>query len=173
MSKMTFPIVPIKRRNTARRQFALASVGALAVLAVLAGGILLLSGVLPALGGTETRWLSAAPLLLVGLAFVALQILLPPRPRELIRHLIVALAFLLWGIDELLPPNVLAKTVGHLVILLYVVDLALTVRDRLATGWTRTTRLVMRRLSAGPVETTSFAPPGRRRMGEGCRHGRR
>jgi hypothetical protein len=131
MSKMTVPIVPIPSRDAARRQSALASVGALAVLAVLAGVILLLSGILPGLGGAEARWISAAPPLLVGLSFVALQILLPPRPREFIRHLSVAIAFLLWGIDELLPPNVLAKTVGHLVILLYVVDLALVVRDRL------------------------------------------
>jgi hypothetical protein len=127
-----FGILPVHGRATSKRQSSLSYVvSVFIVLAVVTGFLLLLSAVLPNLDGIYSRAISAAPLLLIGLASVALQIAIPLRPRALARHLAVAIAFLLWGIDELLPPNGVAETIGHVVILLYVIDLALTLRDQL------------------------------------------
>jgi hypothetical protein len=72
---------------------------------------------------------SAAPLLLIGLAYVGLQPLVRPRPLELLKRLMLGGAFILWGIDQLLPPGRLATTLGDVVILLYVLDLALIIRS--------------------------------------------
>jgi hypothetical protein len=132
LRELIFGILPVRERATSKRQRSLGYVvSVFTVLAVAAGFLLLLSAVLPNLDGIYSRAISAAPLLLIGLASVALQIAIPLRPRALARHLAVAIAFLLWGIDELLPPNVLAQTIGHVVIFLYVIDLALALQDQL------------------------------------------
>ncbi len=95
----------------------------LAVLALLAGAALLLLGARPA-GGLPSVVISAAPLLLVGVAFLALQPVLRPRPSELLKNVLLALTFLLWGGLQFLPQNSLSMWLENLVIVLYVVDLA-------------------------------------------------
>jgi hypothetical protein len=67
---------------------------------------------------------SASPLLLGGLAFLLVQSLAQPGGIELIKNLILAGAFLLWGAIQLMPPTPIAKYLGNVVIVLYVVDLA-------------------------------------------------
>ena len=74
---------------------------------------------------------SALPLLLVGLAYLFLQFLVRPRPIELLKRVMLASAFILWGIDHLLPSGPAATTLGDIVIVLYIVDLALMMRDAL------------------------------------------
>ena len=71
--------------------------------------------------------ITAAPLLMAGASYVALQIILRPRPLELLKRLMVAAAFILWGIDQLMPPGPLTTAIGDLVISLYVFDLALII----------------------------------------------
>ncbi len=101
----------------------------LAMLALLGGGLLLLlDGAPRGLPGLSHAPVSAAPLLLIGLAYVGLQPLVRPRPLELLKRLMLGGAFILWGVDQLLPPGHLATTVGDVVILLYVLDLALIIR---------------------------------------------
>jgi hypothetical protein len=68
--------------------------------------------------------LSAVPLLLIGAASLAFQALIRPKKAlDLFKALIVSAAFLLWGIDQLLPAGWFATTLGDLVIVLYVIDL--------------------------------------------------
>jgi hypothetical protein len=46
----------------------------------------------------------------------------------------LASAFILWGIDQLLPAGVVATTLGDVVIVLYIIDLALMMHDTLNTS---------------------------------------
>lgn len=95
----------------------------LAVLALLAGAVLLLVGAQPA-GGIPPVVISATPLLLVGVAFLALQPVLRPRWSELLKNVLLAATFLLWGGLQFLPQSSLSAWLGNLVIVLYVLDLA-------------------------------------------------
>jgi hypothetical protein len=99
------------------------------VLALLAGTLLLTSDFF------FTHWphapVSAAPLLLIGAAYLGFQVLTHPRLLDLFKALIVSSAFILWGIDQLLPVSWLATTLGDIVIVLYVVDLGWMMVDRL------------------------------------------
>ena len=74
---------------------------------------------------------SAAPLLLIGLAYLGLQPLVRPRPLELLMRMMLGTAFILWGIDQLLPAGPLATVLGDVVIVHYVLDLGLSIRAHL------------------------------------------
>ena len=97
--------------------------------ALVAGVLLLLSDLFP------LPWphapISAAPLLLIGAAYLAFQILTGPTLLDLCKALIVSSAFILWGIDQMLPAGWFATTLGDVVIVLYVVDLGWMMLDRL------------------------------------------
>ncbi len=76
---------------------------------------------------------SALPLLLIGIAYLGLQVKLRPSPVELLKRVMLASAFVLWGIDQLLPTGPVATTLGDIVIVLYIIDLAFMMRDTLHT----------------------------------------
>jgi hypothetical protein len=98
---------------------------ALAVLALAASLGLLIGdlgiGTLPPLSAAAT---SAAPLLLVGTSYLFVQPILRPRLVELLKNVLLAATFLLWGVVQFMPPNELSARLGNVVIALYVVDLA-------------------------------------------------
>jgi len=71
--------------------------------------------------------LSALPLLLAGSSYIVLQAILRPHPLELLKRLMLGLAFLLWGVVQLMPASGLATELGNVVIALYVVDLGLMI----------------------------------------------
>ncbi|MGA2409106.1 MAG: hypothetical protein ABSG46_01800 [Candidatus Binataceae bacterium] len=71
--------------------------------------------------------LSALPLLLAGSSYIALQAILRPRPLELLKRLMLGIAFLLWGVVQLMPASDLATELGNVVIALYVADLGLII----------------------------------------------
>jgi hypothetical protein len=75
--------------------------------------------------------ISSAPLLLIGAAYLAFQLLTGPTLLDLCKSLIVSSAFILWGIDQILPPSWFAATLGDVVIVLYVIDLSWLMIDRL------------------------------------------
>jgi hypothetical protein len=75
----------------------------------------------------KTLPLSALPLLLAGSSYIVLQAILRPRPLELLKRLMLGLAFLLWGVVQLMPMSDLATELGNVVIALYVVDLGLMI----------------------------------------------
>ncbi len=96
----------------------------LTILAFVAGGLLLLYDLL----WHNAPWLthapvSAAPLLLIGAASLAFQAVMRPSPLDLCKALLVSTAFILWGVDQLLPAGWFATTLGDIVIILYVIDL--------------------------------------------------
>lgn len=106
--------------------------GSLAALALLGcAALFMFDGVPRVLPGLAHAPVSAAPLLLIGLAYMGLQLLVRPRSMELLKRVLVGMAFLLWGVDQLLPPGRQATVLGDVVIILYVLDLALLIRDHL------------------------------------------
>lgn len=74
---------------------------------------------------------SAAPLLLIGAAYLGFQALIRPKPLDLFKALLVSSAFIFWGVDQLLPSGRFATALGDVVITLYVIDLAWGMIDRL------------------------------------------
>ena len=114
----------------------------LAVMAVLSSVALLCAGATPLLTSLPAYitkaslqgWavvkslpLSALPLLLAGCSYLLLQAILRPSPLELLKRVMLAIAFLLWGIVQLMPAGDLATELGNLVIALYVIDLGLII----------------------------------------------
>lgn len=117
-------------------------VRSLAVLAVLTSVALLCVGATPLLTSLPTYlakeasrgWalvknlpLPALPLLLAGSSYVVLQAILQPQPLELLKRLMLGIAFLLWGVVQLMPASNLAAELGNVVIALYVFDLGLMI----------------------------------------------
>jgi hypothetical protein len=97
----------------------------LALLALVAGIALLLRDAKPdVLLSLPPTMLSAAPLLLVGAAFLILQPVIRAQWSELLKNMVLAATFLLWGAIQLMPQDAVALRLGNLVIALYVLDLA-------------------------------------------------
>ncbi len=108
------------------------AIGGVIVLAFGSGALLLANDLpLPAFTPFAHAPISAAPLLLTGLATLGFQFVTRPNLLDLFKACIVSLAFLLWGTDQLLPAGWLATTIGDLVIVLYVIDLGWMMLDRL------------------------------------------
>ena len=117
----------------------------LAILAVLTSFALLCVGATPLLRAFPTfmakaafpgwslikKLLSSIPLLLAGASYIVLQAILRPRPLELVKRLMLGIAFLLWGVVQLMPVSDLAVELGNVVIALYVVDLGLIIWSEL------------------------------------------
>jgi hypothetical protein len=95
----------------------------LAILALAASLALLIGGAKP-LFTLPAAVISAAPLLLVGTAFLIMQSIIRPRWVELLRNALLAATFLLWGTIQLMPQNATSMRLGNVVIVLYVLDLA-------------------------------------------------
>jgi hypothetical protein len=103
------------------------------VVVAVASSIVLLASDSDMLGGLD-RWarpISAAPLLAVGLAFLIFQPTIRPGWRELLKSALLAATFLLWGAVQLMPPTMVSRRLGNLVIALYVIELAWTILSRL------------------------------------------
>ena len=97
----------------------------LAILALAAGIALLIGDAKPGIfSGLPSTAFSAAPLLLVGTSFLIMQPIIRPRLGELLKNILLAATFLLWGAIQLLPQNAMSVRLGNVVIALYVLDLA-------------------------------------------------
>lgn len=106
----------------------------LVVVAVVSSVVLLTSD-WNILGGLS-RWaaaISAAPLLAVGLSFLIVQPAIRPRRAELLKNLLLAATFLLWGAVQLMTQSIASKRLGNVVIALYVTELAWTILAKLNT----------------------------------------
>jgi hypothetical protein len=77
--------------------------------------------------GRWARVISALPLLAAGLSFLIVQLIVRPRWVELLKNLLLAGTFLLWGSVQLMTQNLVAKRLADVVIALYVADLAWTI----------------------------------------------
>jgi hypothetical protein len=76
------------------------------------------------LPGWPVSVISALPLLFVGVAFLVAQPTMRPGNMELLKNLLLAATFLLWGAVQLMAQGALTARLANVVILLYVVDLA-------------------------------------------------
>jgi hypothetical protein len=74
--------------------------------------------------GIPTGVISAAPLFLIGVTFLVVQIIMRPRWKDLLKNFLLAAAFILWSVVQLMGQSVLSKKLGDVVIALYVIDLA-------------------------------------------------
>jgi hypothetical protein len=81
--------------------------------------------------GLPPAVVSALPLLAVGLSFLLAQAMIRPGRAELLKNMLIVAAFLLWGVVQIIEHNPLSKTLGDVVIALYVVELAWTILARL------------------------------------------
>jgi hypothetical protein len=101
----------------------------IAILALISAAMLLAIDVIPT--PFPHAPFSAAPLILIGVAYLGFQGWTKPNFLDLFKALIVCTAFILWGIDQMLPTGWLAITLGDIVITLYVFDLGWNIIDRL------------------------------------------
>ena len=101
----------------------------LSMCALLAATLLLLSNVRVASTPLHT-WLSAIPLALIGLAYALMQIRLKPDRITLAKRLLLAGTFILWAINQFLPPGRLANLVGDVVVSAYVIDLYWIIQEQ-------------------------------------------
>ncbi len=124
--------LPTKRQKSTR---VIRFVALLLGLALISSGLLLLydsvSPFTTFLAHIAHAPLSAIPLLSIGIAYLLLQTILRPHIGELLKRLMVASAFIFWGIDQLLPGGLLATALGDIVIVLYIIDLAFLINDAL------------------------------------------
>ena len=108
------------------------AIAALAILAVAASAVLLGVDGSPVLAARIGHApVSAAPLILIGTAYLLMSALVRVSPLDLLKRVLLAAAFILWGVDQLMTPGPLARLIGDVVIALYVFDLALMIRDHL------------------------------------------
>jgi hypothetical protein len=101
------------------------------LVAVLSSVLLLANDAFPSFLPLKHSETSALPLLLIGAAYVCLQPIVRLGLWELIKRLLLAVAFILWGIVQLLPTSGTTAILGDLVIALFVVDLFWIVRSEL------------------------------------------
>jgi len=73
----------------------------------------------------------AASLMLIGGSYICLQLSRPRRWMELIKGLLLGLAFVLWGGELFVPPGCLVTAMDSLVITIFVVDLSLIIYEHL------------------------------------------
>jgi peptidoglycan/LPS O-acetylase OafA/YrhL len=74
--------------------------------------------------------ISAAPLLLIGASLLIFQATQRARAVEALKNVLLAAAFLLWGAVQLMKPSTVSQSLGHVVIVLYVLDLAWVILAR-------------------------------------------
>jgi hypothetical protein len=91
-------------------------------IALACAGLLLLSD-LPFASGRLHIYLSSIPLAIAGIGYAILQLRLGPPRGTLLKRLLLAVTFVLWAADQLLPPGRVATVIGDVVIAAYVLDL--------------------------------------------------
>jgi len=92
------------------------------ILALTFAGILLLSN-LPSISNTLHSYLSSVPLAVAGIGYAILQLRAGPPRGTSFKRLLLAAIFVIWAVDQLLPPGRLATLIGDIVIAAYVLDL--------------------------------------------------
>lgn len=101
----------------------------LATCALLSAALLLISNAAVTPPPIHT-WLSAIPLALIGIAYAIMQIRMKPGPATLAKRLLLAGTFILWAVDQFLPPGRLANLVGDFVVSAYVIDLYWIIQEQ-------------------------------------------
>jgi hypothetical protein len=108
--------------NSSARVANTAGVRSLMMIALAFAGILLLSNV-PFISDKLHAYLSSVPLAIAGIGYAILQLRVGPPRGTLYKRLLLAATFVIWAVDQLLPPGRLATLIGDMVIAAYVLDL--------------------------------------------------
>jgi hypothetical protein len=87
-------------------------------------GLLIGDSGIDSASGLSMAAISAAPLFLAGISFLLVQSIARPSRTELLKNVLLAATFLLWGVVQLMPQTATSRRLGNLVIALYVLDLA-------------------------------------------------
>ncbi len=96
----------------------------------LAVAVVLLVSDLPIVPDRWHSYLSSVPLAIAGIAYAILQARARPPLGILLKRLLLAATFVMWAIDQLLPPGRIATFVGDGVIAAYVLDLYWLIREQ-------------------------------------------
>lgn len=122
---------PGSRRRPARsvRTTSLGLVGVAAAAGVL---LVALDAVPGFLASDGHRALAAAALALVAVAGLFAKIGPAPHPHELLKRSLLSAAFLLWSANQLIPSSTWGAVANDGAVALFVLDLALIVRDEVA-----------------------------------------
>ncbi len=83
------------------------------------------------LPGPGHQKMAAVPLMLIGASFVALQWSARGQPVKRLKGVMLGMAFVLWGGEQLLPPSSLVTVMDALVITIFVVDLSFIIETHL------------------------------------------
>jgi hypothetical protein len=108
--------------NSSARVANTAGVRSLMMIALAFAGILLLSNV-PFISDKLHAYLSSVPLAIAGIGYAILQLRVGPPRGTLYKRLLLAATFVIWAVDQMLPPGRLATLIGDMVIAAYVLDL--------------------------------------------------
>lgn len=75
--------------------------------------------------------LGAFPLILIGISYISFQLCGKRQLAERAKGILLGLAFLFWGSEQLLLPSAWVTAMDNLVITIFVVDLALIIMEHL------------------------------------------
>lgn len=106
------------------------------LLSVLLAAVLLASN-LPIIPASWHLYLSALPLALAGAGYALLQVCVKPPRGILFKRLLLAATFLLWAVDQVLPPGRAATLLGDVVIAAYVLDLYWLAQEQIPASASR------------------------------------
>ncbi len=109
------------------------------ILSVLFAGALLASN-FPKVPATLHFYLCAVPLALAGAGYALLQVFLKPPRTTLLKRLLLAATFMMWAVDQLLPPGHSATVLGDVVIAAYVLDLYWLAQEQLSSPPVQSTK---------------------------------
>ena len=70
-------------------------------------------------------------LMLIGSSYISLQLSARRRRSEMLKGVLLGIAFLLWGCEQLLPPSALVTAMDTAVVTIFVVDLSLIIFEHL------------------------------------------
>jgi len=71
------------------------------------------------------------PLICIGLSYISFQISAKRKQGELIKGMLLGVAFVFWGGEQLLPPTPITTVMDSMVITIFVVDLGLIIIEHL------------------------------------------
>ncbi len=74
---------------------------------------------------------AAWPLIFIGLSYISLQFILPRGVLERVQGLLLGLAFVLWGVEQLMAASRLVTIMDASVVTIFVVDLSLIIFEHL------------------------------------------
>ncbi len=98
----------------------------------LAVAVVLLISDLPFVPDRMHAYLSSFPLAIAGIAYGILQARARPPLGILLKRLLLAATFVMWAVDQLLPPGRMATFLGDVVIAAYVLDLYWLIQEQVA-----------------------------------------